>query len=836
MSLQWKDLKQEYVEEHQQRSRHGAEQPALSFRDWILQRQRSSDEQVDALLRKKMTQGWTNQKFIENVEQIREINTSHYLEPEWTTPTYWLQMSNVPADIVPPWDKVLRSINENVAKYDLTQQEDLPSRQLVPAQKCSVCQEISVVDHWGWALHEFSGEEEFTYWCPTPGCACKLDTRTIEDAQVEYKKKAARRKPSLISKDHGMVVKTGVENIVCPDCRHTLCIACGLIKQGSAKKSWRKLIDGYVDPISKYPGSEPYKRAAKRGGYVDKSMRELYTPHDPNSVDENKLVPKIKDDLDDDYMKIKIREEGMEGSDNEPIDQLLKNIPDLDKDVVALPKGKIVGKQQVSKARVVGPRVARFEFNGLATTDLPDDWFKIRNQELYHFAVSVVQKWFGDIEFPKDYDGQSVWLEELGPQFIQYANAVAHEDILLGGWEAILKDKEQRKWLVTGIIAQIIERKIYNDLMFGAEPELAKELEMQDLDFAETEGYSRTKFGTHTINMYLRGRKLPRDFWPAVDDLAARTMLILIPLCNLLSYFKSPAYRSTSFALFEDLHGLIAQAAFFSVCMRRSPNIFHILSATPGARMDYSIESQADYEPYRRSKDLAEQLNKEWEAAQKEEIEKAAPSRRAEVDREYRRQQYHRLRGARVKFAVWPMVKRYKPINVGLGTRRRNHRLRAGIPDGDIMETEEGQKIVDIGKCIVVYYQGLMYPDTTANRGRPFYEKVDGLRLMTYVMVQKDIQKKLAGPKRRMISLVLVLAIYIVVWYWWQEVWREASKLNLSPRDAVVHLGKKAQWAKEYWMPVPALFFDSSRHAVATFVFFTLPALLLTWGFIKFTC
>ena len=97
----------------------------------------------------------------------------------------------------------------------------------------------------------------------------------------------------------------------------------------------------------------------------------------------------------------------------------------------------------------------------------------------------------------------------------------------------------------------------------------------------------------------MEGRLIPRDFWICVDDLTAKTVKVLLPLYNVFkeafpNHAKREGYRLDAFQ--QQLHAIISYAGLIQVCMAISPSIFHFLSATPGARMDYEVEEQADSE------------------------------------------------------------------------------------------------------------------------------------------------------------------------------------------------------------------------------------------------
>lgn len=221
--------------------------------------------------------------------------------------------------------------------------------------------------------------------------------------------------------------------------------------------------------------------------------------------------------------------------------------------------------------------------------------------------------------------------------------------------------------------------------------------------------------------MALKGRFVPACFWGDIDDVAWRTALIFEPLVNLLDVYRpqSADQQTEARDFYQELHTVLTIAAYFQICTAISPSIFHHLSATPGARMDYPIEQQAEVALYRESKEVNETLDAQWEEAQDNLANKQAVAQ-TDLDRlnalfpiplptspnyeqEKRTARHHRLRGAKIKLAVFPMVRRYTPENRGVMVAPDT-----AAPDN--WEMVEGQRISDIFRCTVIYYQGLVYP------------------------------------------------------------------------------------------------------------------------------
>jgi hypothetical protein len=124
--------------------------------------------------------------------------------------------------------------------------------------------------------------------------------------------------------------------------------------------------------------------------------------------------------------------------------------------------------------------------------DYDDDFYHNTYLALYNALCDCIEKWFGANVYLEDWRDTdkdiSVWEVPMTDQFQQYARIVAHEDRGYVEWKDILDDPTHRKWLCVGIFTQIIERKIFNTLLFGADPEIEKELDRHDSLWILSEG------------------------------------------------------------------------------------------------------------------------------------------------------------------------------------------------------------------------------------------------------------------------------------------------------------------------------------------------------------
>lgn len=124
--------------------------------------------------------------------------------------------------------------------------------------------------------------------------------------------------------------------------------------------------------------------------------------------------------------------------------------------------------------------------------DYDDEFYRTNYRTLYDKICEVSGVWFGAgirLEDLRDsQDEISAWEAPMTEQFQQYARLVAHEDSGYVEWKDILNDPRHRKWLCVGIIAQIIEKKIFSSLLFGASGVFEMELDRHDNHWVLQEG------------------------------------------------------------------------------------------------------------------------------------------------------------------------------------------------------------------------------------------------------------------------------------------------------------------------------------------------------------
>ncbi|KAI0444892.1 hypothetical protein F4803DRAFT_560553 [Xylaria telfairii] len=376
--------------------------------------------------------------------------------------------------------------------------------------------------------------------------------------------------------------------------------------------------------------------------------------------------------------------------------------------------------------------------------DYDDDFYTSNYKALYNRLCDFAEQWFGGgiyLEDWRDRDEEiSTWEVPMSEQFIQYARTVAHEDKGYVNWRDIINDPRHRKWLCVSIFSQIIEKKIFQQLLFGASEPYQKELDRHDSYWVLQEGFSRKEGRCQIARAALGGRLVPENFWGSVDDLAGQTVLIFQPLFMLMCMATRRAANSAGAAFWQEVHTLLAMAGYFQVCTAISPSVFHILSATPGVRFQWEEEEHADQKIYDASKSFHRSHEDRWRVL----AELSAKSDSAKVtkltepedvdstlympfptsENEYRMMDHQRRRGGKVMYAVFPKLTRYTAENIGNIILD----VKPATSQND-QEASEGMRISLLSRCMVVYYQGLVHDDSVWADGIPLDEHLHEIAL-----------------------------------------------------------------------------------------------------------
>ncbi|KAK0667706.1 hypothetical protein QBC41DRAFT_395267 [Cercophora samala] len=260
----------------------------------------------------------------------------------------------------------------------------------------------------------------------------------------------------------------------------------------------------------------------------------------------------------------------------------------------------VLGRERV---RPCGRSVARellgawkptqLEFNFTKPRDgeeIGNEWFGAVWQDLYLKASHFGEEYFGEglgfgEEVPNGGDIgdlkkiDKVWTTGVGgsKNLVWFISQVARQDNgYEGGWDVMLSKAVQRKLLVVGVLGKVLERQVFDDLLFGADQEARDMLEAADKALEASEGYRRTRLRAEKIDMYMNDRQLTPEFWSYVDMLSIQITTLLLPLLNLMDQNFNNSRAKSLQGFHQKIHDIVAEAGFLSLHMAHSKNIFRI--------------------------------------------------------------------------------------------------------------------------------------------------------------------------------------------------------------------------------------------------------------------
>lgn len=165
----------------------------------------------------------------------------------------------------------------------------------------------------------------------------------------------------------------------------------------------------------------------------------------------------------------------------------------------------------------------------------------------------------------------------------------------------------------------------------------------------------------------MEGHILTPNFWQRVDELATQTTSLLLPLINFQGQQAPTEKWPGLMVIHQELHDIIAEAAYYSICIRLSHTIFKIEYPEPGEKWELAYGQLEEKHIYQKSKENA----RKHDASQGHKNSK--PS----------------ARFAKVKVVAWPEIKRHEPLG--------------SVED---YGAEAGERVALVSRCEVAYYFG----------------------------------------------------------------------------------------------------------------------------------
>lgn len=116
--------------------------------------------------------------------------------------------------------------------------------------------------------------------------------------------------------------------------------------------------------------------------------------------------------------------------------------------------------------------------------DIPDEG----HQEAFELLYSEINKFLKDGICKKAASSKkSLWKLKHPKEFLSFARMVARPGAD-GEWEKLLKSRPYRCALLSGVMMMMLEKHVFSDLLFGAGPEHAELLRMEDSSMINVEG------------------------------------------------------------------------------------------------------------------------------------------------------------------------------------------------------------------------------------------------------------------------------------------------------------------------------------------------------------
>lgn len=445
----------------------------LNFQSWIARHRALANEHFEDLRRVAVAKHWDADHFLHEVFQLMAIK-GHYFGDVSKAPCYQTVVRTSDLKVVPPpWAPLVSPDpcaegKETTGRRASSLRNGSKSLSAIPTliNSCEHCGEDQGDGSWsrGFLVVLDGTQTQPTRVCRAEGCATVLDWASIE----QYR-------------------RDGEKGFQCLTCRNSLCTRCGAPQASVINRYARQAYQAVATAVAPTTqGIAPYRRAAHRKGFKERTLEDVHIPlslkefekagllgdgpgddHDADSDDDDGVLLLPAGPQNDANKKRQTRADA-------PLDESEYNLAH----VLRL-------KHERQRAR--GGLARRLDFRGVHQEEPTDAWFVQRNRDVYAATARFAERWFGDVDFPADFAG-AAWLEDYGVQFAEYTSRVACEDRVKAPWETMMRDKEHRKWLVVGVLSNIIHKKIFSELLFGATKDQAAELDKQDAMFVDADG------------------------------------------------------------------------------------------------------------------------------------------------------------------------------------------------------------------------------------------------------------------------------------------------------------------------------------------------------------
>lgn len=114
------------------------------------------------------------------------------------------------------------------------------------------------------------------------------------------------------------------------------------------------------------------------------------------------------------------------------------------------------------------PQPIDLEFPPLSHEEQSDKWWQQKFFDLSELIQKFVTDYFGVHDLNKG-DFHQLWALDFTAEFLNYVEQVAEAEPGDSGWDALLKETEQRKALVSAVVMFILQRKVFDEELFGSD-------------------------------------------------------------------------------------------------------------------------------------------------------------------------------------------------------------------------------------------------------------------------------------------------------------------------------------------------------------------------------
>ncbi|RFU75819.1 hypothetical protein TARUN_6420 [Trichoderma arundinaceum] len=228
--------------------------------------------------------------------------------------------------------------------------------------------------------------------------------------------------------------------------------------------------------------------------------------------------------------------------------------------------------------KTVHPSQRKLPFSELQT-EISDEGY----EEGFALLYSEINKFLKDgIGKRAVSSRKSLWTQKHSKEFLSFVSMVARPGAD-DEWEKLPKSRPYRCALLSGVILMVLDRHVFSDLLFGAGPEHAQVLRMEDSSMVNIEGFRRTGLRADTNRVYLEATGgVPPMFWKNVDRITAQIVAMLSPL------YAAIGEEAPSRSSYQALHDIVALAGWLNVAIRLSPKITVFEWVQPGEAYRHS--------------------------------------------------------------------------------------------------------------------------------------------------------------------------------------------------------------------------------------------------------